>query len=77
MDMNQYSGLMGMDPSTFGMNIGGNNQDPSSMGMNMFNGIYPGMMYPPQQNQQGQFGNMGQMMGEKNNNDNIENDINQ
>ena len=77
--MSQYAGLMGMDPSAFGNNTGGNNQDPSSMGMNMFNGIYPGMMYPPQQNQAGQYSNLNLMnQGEKNNSDNTnENDINQ
>jgi hypothetical protein len=77
--MNQYAGLMGMDPTAFGNNITGNTQDPSSMGMNMFNGIYPGMMYPPQQNQGGQYPNVKLMnQGEKNNNDIInDNDINQ
>lgn len=62
--MQQMMG-MGMDPM-MANNMGGNPQEMSSMGMNLFNGMYPGMMPP---NNQGQ--NLNQMnMGEKSNNEN-------
>ena len=81
--MNQMGGMMpqmmgmggmGMDPSAQNMGMGGNPQDMSSMGMNLFNGMYPGMM-PPMQGQGGQQIPNQMNMGEKNNNDNdIDND---